>query len=103
MAARDTVLRALLPALAAGKVSLCPRCCHGIYAAYPERRSAEIDAAKRDGWWPLPPAVSRTDNKTYVCSSCGNEEALEDALEGRVMDRASWGPRFLDDPDYNNE
>jgi predicted RNA-binding Zn-ribbon protein involved in translation (DUF1610 family) len=27
-------------------------------------------------------ALSRTDNKTYVCSDCGTNEALEDFIRG---------------------
>lgn len=100
--ASDT-LRVLLPALATGKVGLCPRCCRSMFTRYEGTLTTDQEKAKREGWWPMPPAVSRTDNKTYVCSSCGTEEALEDALDGRVLDRAAWGPRFLDDPEYKGE
>ncbi len=99
MPGRDSVLRVLLPALAAGKVRLCPRCCHGMFAAYDGKLDRKQSKAKAEQWWPMPPALSRTDNKTYVCSPCGTEEALEDALSGAVMAREDWGPRFLDDPD----
>lgn len=33
-----------------------------------------------------PGAISRLDNKTEICSSCGTEEALEDYYEGSVKD-----------------
>ena len=100
---RDEVLRVLLPALAKGEVKLCPRCCRGMFTTYERTLTTEQMKAKREGWWPLPPALSRLDNKTSVCSSCGTEEALEDALSGRPMERAAWGPRFLDDPDNEDK
>lgn len=28
-----------------------------------------------------PPALSRRDNKTYICSSCGNQESINDYLD----------------------
>lgn len=31
-------------------------------------------------------ALSRLDNKTEICSSCGEEEAIEDWLDGGVRD-----------------
>lgn len=31
-------------------------------------------------------AISRLDNTTEICSSCGQEEALEDYFEGGVRD-----------------
>ena len=32
-----------------------------------------------------PPALSRRDNKTYICSVCGTKEALEDAMNAGMM------------------
>ena len=32
-----------------------------------------------------PPALSRRDNNTYICSACGTEEALEDAMNVGLM------------------
>jgi hypothetical protein len=93
------ILRLLLPELAAGRVKLCPRCCHGLFSTYGGTPSEGQNRARAAGWWPLPPALSRLDNKTSICSPCGGEEAMEDALGGRVSSRDSWGPRFLDEPD----
>ena len=31
-------------------------------------------------------ALSRLDNKTEICSSCGTEEAMEDFMDGFVTD-----------------
>lgn len=49
---------------------------------------------------PVMNALSRRDNKTYVCSSCGTSEALEDFSGG---DRMPWvsetGPLTLEDND----
>lgn len=36
-----------------------------------------------------PPALSRTDNITDVCSMCGVGEAL-DAMEGEMVAQADW-------------
>lgn len=33
-----------------------------------------------------PGAISRLDNKTEICSGCGQDEALEDFYDGRVVD-----------------
>jgi hypothetical protein len=96
---KDEVLRVLLPALAGGRLGLCPRCCRNMFTLGSGKLSAQEEDARSGGWWPQYPAMSRTDNETRICSPCGNEEALEDALSGHVMDRGSWGPRFLDDPD----
>ena len=38
-------------------------------------------------------AISRLDNTTEICSSCGQEEALEDYFEGGVKD---WRTQDLD-------
>ena len=34
-----------------------------------------------------PPALSRIDNKTYICSSCGTQEALDVAINEGVMNK----------------
>lgn len=54
---------------------LCPRCGVNFYTPYGV------------GWeegMPFPPALSREDNKTYICSPCGTEEALEDFFGASV-------------------
>lgn len=38
---------------------------------------------------PVMNALSRTDNRTYVCSSCGTLEALEDFL-GNGASKENW-------------
>ena len=44
---------------------LCSRCKMRHYTPYGEEGDAP------------PPALSRVDNKTYICSDCGREETLE--------------------------
>ena len=48
---------------------LCPRCKTRLYTPYDSEEPISADA--------LYPAVSRVDNKTYICSDCGREEMLE--------------------------
>lgn len=35
-------------------------------------------------------AISRTDNKTMICSNCGVEEAMEDFLHGGCTPKEQW-------------
>lgn len=37
-----------------------------------------------------PGALSRTDNQTYICSECGEQEALEDWLMGGHRSQSTW-------------
>lgn len=60
---------------------LCPRC--GVNGYTPYTRKWEIGD-------PPPPALSRTDNKTYVCSNCGSEEAMEDHFKGKLTPQSEW-------------
>ena len=55
---------------------VCPRC----FGAVPsnENPGAYIGA------------LSRTDNKTEICSRCGTDEAMEDYLLGEVMPQSEW-------------
>ena len=57
--------------------NICPRCC--------------------DNWIPnnlqpgeYPGAISRTDNKTEICSACGTAEALQDFSEGGCTKKEDW-------------
>jgi len=47
----------------------CPACENGYYTPY---------GVKKTEIMPAYPALSRRDNKTYICSPCGNREAFED-------------------------
>lgn len=35
-------------------------------------------------------ALSRTDNSTEICSSCGSEEALQDLIDGECAPQSQW-------------
>lgn len=37
-----------------------------------------------------PGALSRTDNKTEICSPCGTQEGLEDWMDGGHKPQSSW-------------
>lgn len=94
--AAEIMMRVLLPALAAGDVRLCPRCCRGLYEK-PGHALNEVEQLAQDaGWWPAYPATSRLDNKTYICSPCGTDEAMRDYLGNGLMPLTEWGPTFDD-------
>lgn len=50
-------------------VQLCPRCGKRYFTPYGEQYISGVS--------PPMPALSRVDNKTYICSQCCVEEALE--------------------------
>ena len=52
-------------------VKLCPRCLQNYFTPY--------GRTYVEGISPPLPALSRRDNKTYICSDCGMQEALEDS------------------------
>jgi len=35
-------------------------------------------------------ALSRTDNKTEICSDCGTEEAMQDFIDGFCTKQKDW-------------
>lgn len=35
-------------------------------------------------------AVSRTDNRTLICSPCGTAEGMEDFLQGSPLPQSDW-------------
>lgn len=45
-----------------------------------------------NGWTPgaYPGALSRTDNRTEVCSDCGTEEAIEQVFGSGLRPKESW-------------
>jgi hypothetical protein len=51
---------------------LCPRCGIDRYLPYEQRGVTFYEGPA------VPPALSRVDNKTYVCSGCGQDEAMRD-------------------------
>lgn len=57
--------------------SMCPRCLGAVpNAAHPGK---------------YPGALSRTDNKTEICSDCGVREALEQHSVGQPAPQEKWG------------
>lgn len=64
-------------------VSLCPRC--GGYIPNDERPGE------------YPGAMSRTDNKTEICSKCGTDEAIEEML-GCLKWQNEWKINKVFDP-----
>jgi hypothetical protein len=36
------------------------------------------------------PALSRTDDKTYICSDCGNDEAIKDFCREHLAEPEEW-------------
>lgn len=48
---------------------LCPRCQINEFTPYGEPRGPND---------PAPPALSRVDNETYICTQCGTDEAMRD-------------------------
>ena len=58
----------------------CPRCTINWYVGYDAPRSLVMALRGSDI---LPPALSRADNITYICSGCGTEEAVRDYLKSK--------------------
>lgn len=58
--------------------SICPRCIEHSWIP-----SNEMPGA-------YPGALSRADNKTEVCSACGEDEALMDAFGGGCQPVSDW-------------
>lgn len=56
---------------------LCPRC-----------NSSQIPNNETPGAYPG--ALSRVDNKTEICSSCGTDEALEDYFTKSLTQIKDW-------------
>jgi len=61
------------------KTVLCPRCKREEFTPYEFYQPG----------MPKPPAMSRTDNETDVCSTCGTVEALEQ-WQGILVPQDQW-------------
>lgn len=59
---------------------LCPRCQTNSFVPYGVVMSEPGDR----------PALSRTDNKTYICSACGTDEALLDWAGASLLPPSEW-------------
>jgi DNA-directed RNA polymerase subunit RPC12/RpoP len=54
---------------------LCPRCESRMYRPYGRGGAPQGGGV---GSFAMPPALSRMDNQTYICSECGQDEAMRD-------------------------
>jgi hypothetical protein len=63
-------------------VVLCPRCEREYFTPYGESR--------KEGDLPMPPALSRLDNKTYICSACGRDEGMRDFAGAPPIPPEEW-------------
>lgn len=61
--------------------TLCPRCEKNYYTPYGEDRGPND---------PAPPALSRVDNQTRICSDCGTLEALMDMTGEALQTPDHW-------------
>lgn len=75
---------------------MCPRCESEYYIPYAVPDDIMKEAVAVDT---LPPALSRTDNETWICSDCGTAEALEDYFSGGCAAKSEWPV----DPDADSE
>ena len=63
---------------------LCPRCESNRYTPY----STDVDTTVEEV---APrPALSRMDNKTYICSPCGQDEAMREFFGGFPIPPTEW-------------
>lgn len=78
------------------KTVLCPRCEQNLYTPYGEKLDTERmflmgnDVLIPASDAPHYPALSRTDNETYICSDCGTHEALMDFTRDRLPEPSEW-------------
>ena len=68
-------------------VHLCPRCDSSHFVDY---NAPHEVAARAFACGVYPPALSRADNETDMCSNCGTEEALIQFSGGRLSEPADW-------------
>lgn len=67
---------------------ICPRC-----------KTDWIPNNEKPGKYPG--AISRADNKTEICSACGEDEALKDYFEGGCEPVAEWSVKRTYTVNYN--
>jgi len=65
------------------ETELCPRCKAQEYTPYHAPAPVPMVA-------PSFPALSRTDDKTYICSDCGNDEAIKDFCREHLAEPEEW-------------
>jgi hypothetical protein len=62
---------------------VCPRCHVNRYMPYVPGQVRELDD-------PAPPALSRVDNATHICSQCGDAEAMNDFAGLPLPPKEDW-------------
>jgi hypothetical protein len=70
----------------------CPRCWKDAFVSYD---ATDKQPAYDEGF--TPPALSRMDNETYICSACGQDEAMRDYMKQPPIPPDDWpvsGPGF---------
>lgn len=72
------------------KARICPRCGERHFMPYGVELTPAERAAMIQRILPSFPAVSRHDNSTYICTPCGDDEAVRDFGGGAPMDFADW-------------
>ena len=70
---------------------LCPRCERNRFTPYGQ--SASPQGAGIDQFAP-PPALSRMDNASYICSECGQDEAMREFGGLAPIPPSDWPLRF---------
>lgn len=75
---------------------LCPRCERNMYTPYGATRAPQGAGINEIA---LPPALSRMDNATYICSPCGTEEAMRDMMGAPPIPPSEW-PVKPDAPEF---
>jgi len=66
---------------------VCPRCAFNRFMPY-------VPGQARQPNDPAPPALSRADNKTHICSECGTDEAMMD-MRGEPLPEPDEWPLIL--------
>lgn len=68
-------------------IHLCPRCASSNFVDY---SAPPVVTRLAAGVGVFPPALSRSDNETDVCSHCGTEEAMIEFSGGRITGPSDW-------------
>jgi hypothetical protein len=78
------------PERIAAHTKTCLRCL-GRYTPYGEQIEFKDEQEQREWFKEFPPpALSRWDNKTYICSQCGQDEAILDFTGEPLPGKDEW-------------
>lgn len=70
-------------------IALCPRCQQDYYLNA-DANPSEDDKRKALESGVQYPALSRSDNETYICGKCGLDEAMGQFADGFIADKFMW-------------